>query len=172
MLLEITGDDRGWDGWMASPTQWDMGLSKLRELVMDREAWHAVIHGVAKSWTQLSNWTELNWWCEKVFWFHSFTCRCPVFTKALTEETVFDPLYILASFVKNNVPVGALVYLWVFYLVSLIYIAVFVPVPCCLDEQPRGAEWGGRERETQEGGDIVIPMADSCWCLAETNTRV
>ena len=38
----------------------DMSLSKLRELVMDREAWRAVIHGVAKSRTQLSNRTELN----------------------------------------------------------------------------------------------------------------
>ena len=38
----------------------DMSLSELRELVMDREAWHAVIHGVAKSLTWLSNWTELN----------------------------------------------------------------------------------------------------------------
>ena len=38
----------------------DMGLGGLRELVMDREAWHAVVHGVAKSWTGLSNLTELN----------------------------------------------------------------------------------------------------------------
>ena len=38
----------------------DMGLSKLRELVMDREAWRAAIHGVTKSRTQLSDWTELN----------------------------------------------------------------------------------------------------------------
>ena len=39
----------------------DMGLSKLRELVMDREAWRAAIHGVTKSQTRLSDWNELNW---------------------------------------------------------------------------------------------------------------
>ena len=55
------GDDRGWDGWMASPTRWTWVLSNLRELVMDREAWHAVIHGVTKNWTWLSDWIELNY---------------------------------------------------------------------------------------------------------------
>ena len=38
----------------------DVSLSELRELVMDRKAWCAVIHGVSKSWTRLSDWTELN----------------------------------------------------------------------------------------------------------------
>ena len=36
----------------------DMGLDGFRELVMDRESWHAVVHGITKSWTRLSNWTE------------------------------------------------------------------------------------------------------------------
>jgi len=50
----------------------DMSLSELRELVMDREAWHAVIHGVAKSRTLLSNWTELNWITYKLLYLNNY----------------------------------------------------------------------------------------------------
>ena len=49
------GSDRGWDGWMASLTQWTWVLSELQEIVKDREAWHPAVHGVAKSWTWLNN---------------------------------------------------------------------------------------------------------------------
>ena len=65
MLGKIEGSRRrGWQRmrWLNGSTDlMDVSLSELQEMVIDREAWRAAIHGVAKSWTRLSNWTELNW---------------------------------------------------------------------------------------------------------------
>ena len=81
-------DNRGWDSWMASPDSMDMSLSKLQELVMDREAGCAAVHGVTKTQTWLSNWTELS--SDSALRPDQITCQSPDVTILPGKFLVLD----------------------------------------------------------------------------------
>ena len=78
------------------------------------------------------------------------------FPSTTIEETVFSPLYILSSFVIDQLTIGAWVYLWAFYPVPLIYMPVFVPLPYCLDYYSFVVQ--SEVRESDSSSSIFFPQ--------------
>jgi len=75
-------------------------------------------------WTRRINVVKMSVLPKAIYRFNATPMKLP---------TVFSPLYILASFVKDKVSIGGWIYLWALYFVPLIFISVFVPIPYCLD---------------------------------------
>ena len=115
----------------------DMSLSKIRELMMDREAWGAAVHGFTKNWTGLSNWTELNWtvYSCHLFLISSTSARfllflCFIFPILIWSVSLMCPIFLkrLLVFLILYFPL----FLCIVHLRNPFYLSCFSPELCIL----------------------------------------